>query len=171
MLKSEKNRMKKLILIFLLLLPCYCFSQDIKTEKLGKHLQVVEDIMNGKFTVPKIDKNFIVIEKEWYSNPMTKGQWYGKVKARYLIKNGKAIPFTENMEDVYDILSDYNNPTIYSWEENYDIGIVYFQRTEETIHIMIRNDIWFSSFMADLEKDKEENYKIVNLPEYAYMHD
>ena len=76
------------------------------------------------------------------------------------------------MEDVYGILSPYaSNPNAYSSEENYDIGILYFQRTEEKIHIMIRNDIWFLSFIADLEKDKKGNYRIVNVPEYAYMHD
>ena len=76
------------------------------------------------------------------------------------------------MKEIYNIMSVYaGNPDIYTREQNYNIGIIYFQKNESKICIMLRNDIWYLGFYADLQKNKKGEYKIVNLPDYAYMND
>ncbi len=164
--------MKKLILLIFLFLPISLFAQDIEIKKIQPYINIIENIINGKFEVTKNEKSFIVIEKEWYSTPRTKGQWYGKKKGMYLVKSNDIILFNEDMEEIFNIMSVYaGNPDSYTQEQNYDIGIIYFQRNENEIKIMLRNDIWYLSFGADLQKDKKGIYHIVNLPEYAYMND
>ena len=164
--------MKKIIFFVFLFLPISLFAQDIEIKKIQSYINIIEDVINGNFEVTNNEKSFILIEKEWYSNPRTKGQWYGKTKSMYLVKNNKIVSFTEDMKEIYNIMNVYaGDPDSFSQEQNYNIGIIFFQRNENKINIMLRNDIWYLGFYADLEKDKKGNYKIINLPEYAYMHD
>ena len=166
------EKMKKIILFVFLFLPISLFAQDIEIKKIQPYINVIENIINGNFEITNNDKSFILIEREWYSNPRTKGQWYGELKSRYLVKRNKIVLFNEDMEEIYNIMSVYaGDPDIYTQEQNYNIGIICFQRNESKIKIMVRNDIWYLSFSADLQKDKNGIYKIINLPEYAYMND
>lgn len=153
-------------------MPISLFAQDIEIKKIQPYLNIIENMVNGNFEITNNEKSFILIEKEWYSNPMTKGQWYGATKSMFLIKKNAIIPFNEDMREIFNIMNIYANiPDLYSQETNNNIGIVYFQRNENRIRIMFRNDIWYLSFSADLQKNKNGKIKIVNLPEYAYMND
>jgi len=164
--------MKKIIILLFCFLPISLFAQNIEIKKIQPYINIIENIINGNSKVSNNEKSFILIEKEWYSNPATKGQWYGKKKAMYLVKSNEIVAFNENMEEIFNIMDVYaSDPDSYTQEPNYNIGIIYFQRNESKIQIMLRNDVWYLGFSANLQKDKKGNYKIINLPEYAYMHD
>lgn len=164
--------MKKLILIMISL---FFFTNSIFAELPSKEIlqyfRLIENIMNNEDENHFVTNNVIIIEKEWYSNRNTKSQWYGELLHMYLFDNGKIKKCNDDTIKVFLVADRFNSSSFLKATNENIIYIVFFQRKDNNIQIMFRNDIWYYSLAAKISTDENGRKTIIDIPDYIVQND